>query len=81
MHTKDALKCGETPQRIFLVNAWWETTLYTEEEKVMLKMTEETYQNAKKLFDNKQIAEIIMAINIIKAWNRIGISKHLQIPK
>lgn len=44
-------------------------------------MTEETYQNAKKLFDNKQIAEIIMAINIIKAWNRIGISKHLQIPK
>ncbi|SKC09203.1 alkylhydroperoxidase AhpD family core domain-containing protein [Soonwooa buanensis] len=93
MHTKDALKYGETPQRIFLLNAWWETTLYTEEERVMLKMTEEitkisekglteeTYQNAKKLFDDKQIAEIIMAINIINAWNRIGISTHLQLPK
>ena len=62
-------------------------------DKLMLKMTEEitkisekglteeTFQNAKKIFDDKQIAEIIMVINIINAWNRIGISTHLQIPK
>ncbi|WP_300672287.1 carboxymuconolactone decarboxylase family protein [Soonwooa sp.] len=93
MHTKDALKYGETPQRIFLLNAWWETTLYTDEEKVLLKMTEEitkisenglteeTYQNALKLFTEQQIGEIIMAITIINAWNRIGISTHLQLPK
>jgi AhpD family alkylhydroperoxidase len=30
MHTKDALKYGETPQRIFLLNAWRETDLFTE---------------------------------------------------
>ena len=93
MHTKDALKYGETPQRIFLLNAWWETTLYTDEERVLLKMTEEitkisesglteeTYQNALKLFTEQQIGEIIMAITIINAWNRIGISTHLQLPK
>lgn len=93
MHTKDALKYGETPQRIFLLNAWWETTLYTEEEKVLLKMTEEitkisekglseeTYQNALQIFEKKQIAEIIMAITIINAWNRIGISSLLELPK
>lgn len=93
MHTKDALKYGETPQRIFLLNAWWETELYTDEECVLLKMTEEitkisekglteeTYESAKRFFDEKQIAEIIMAIVIINAWNRIGISTHLQLPK
>lgn len=93
MHTKDALKYGETPQRIFLLNAWRETNLYSEEEKVLLEMTEEitlisqkglteeTYQKAKSMFSDNQIAEIIMAIVTINAWNRIGISTHLQIPE
>lgn len=93
MHTKDALKYGETPQRIFLLEAWWETKLYTEEEKIMLKMTEEitliskegltekTYQNAIQVFSKTQIGEIIMAITIINAWNRIGVSTLLELPK
>jgi len=38
MHTKDAMKLGETNQRIFLLNAWRETTLFTEEERVILAM-------------------------------------------
>ncbi len=91
MHTKDALKYGETAQRIFLLNAWKETNLFTEEEMVLLKMTEEitkisekglteeTYQKAKNLFNEKQIAEIIMAITVINAWNRIAISTHLEV--
>ena len=29
MHTRDARKMGETEQRIYLLNAWRETTLYT----------------------------------------------------
>ena len=40
MHTKDALKNGETSQRIFLLNAWRETDLFTPEEKVILAITE-----------------------------------------
>lgn len=91
MHTKDALKYGETAQRIFLLNAWWETSLYTNEEIVLLQMTEEitkisekglteeTYRRAQDFFDIKQIAEIIMAITIINAWNRIAISTHLDL--
>jgi len=93
MHTKDALKYGETPQRIFLLNAWRETELFTEDERVLLAMTEEitlisqkglteeTYYSAKQIFDENTIAQIIMAIVTINAWNRIGISTHLQIPK
>ncbi|MCS3529809.1 carboxymuconolactone decarboxylase family protein [Chryseobacterium sp. JUb7] len=94
MHTKDALKYGETPQRIFLLNAWREAKeLFTKEEQVLLEMTEEitlisqkglteeTYYKAKQLFDEATIAQIIMAIITINAWNRIGISTHLPIAK
>lgn len=93
MHTKDALKYGETAQRLFLLNAWKETDLFTEEEKVILAMTEEitlisqkgladeTYEKATQFFDEEQIKSIIMAVITINMWNRIAISTHLQVPK
>lgn len=90
MHTRDARKMGETEQRIYLLNAWRETTLYTEEEQAILAMTEEvtliekhlskaTYNQAKKLFDEKYIAEIIMMITTINAWNRIAIATEMPL--
>lgn len=91
MHTKDAMKLGETNQRIFLLNAWRETTLFTEEERVILAMTEEitnisqhglseeTYQKALTLFSENYIAIIIIAITTINAWNRIAISSHMMV--
>lgn len=86
MHTSDALKQGESPQRIFLLNAWRETELFTEEERCILAITEEitlisesglseeTYKNAHNLFDEGYIAQLIMAVVTINAWNRIAIS-------
>jgi AhpD family alkylhydroperoxidase len=86
LHTTDALKQGETAQRIFLLNAWKETELFTEEERTILAITEEvtlisqnglsdeTYRQAEKLFDGNYIAQIIMAVVTINAWNRIAIS-------
>ena len=92
MHTKDALKNGETNQRIFLLSAWKEAKyLFTEEEQTVLTMTEEitlihknglsdeTYKKATEFFTEEQIAQIIMAIVTINAWNRIAVSTHLQI--
>ncbi|SHM58223.1 alkylhydroperoxidase AhpD family core domain-containing protein [Chitinophaga jiangningensis] len=91
MHTKDALKDGETMQRIFVLDGWRETTLFSKEEAVILKMTEEithitrkglseaTYEEARSYFDEHKIAQIIMAAVTINAWNRIAISTHLQI--
>ena len=90
MHTKDALKNGETNQRIFLLDAWRETSLFTEEERVVLAITEEvtliqhhglsseTYKKAEQVFDSNYIAQIIMAVVTINAWNRIAISTHMQ---
>lgn len=93
MHTKDALKAGETGQRIFLLNAWKETNLFTNEEKAILAITEEmtlihqhgltdhTYTEAIKYFDNEYLAQIMMAIVIINSWNRIAISTKLEVPQ
>jgi AhpD family alkylhydroperoxidase len=92
MHTKDALKSGETPQRIFLISAWREATkFFSEEEQTVLEMTEEitlisqegltqsTYKKALQYFSEVQIAEIIMVAVTINAWNRIAVSTHTQI--
>ena len=86
MHSKDALKYGETMQRIVLLNAWPEAEVFSAEEKALLAMVEEitlisehglsdeTYQVAQQFFSETQIGEIIMATVVINAWNRIAIS-------
>jgi AhpD family alkylhydroperoxidase len=86
MHTTEALKAGETPQRIFLLDAWRETDVFSEEEKVILQLTEEvtlihrkgvsteTYQRALQILGEQYLAQLIMAVTTINAWNRISIS-------
>lgn len=39
-HTNDALKIGETTQRLFAVSAWRETPFFTDEERTVLKLAE-----------------------------------------
>ena len=89
IHVKDALEMGESQRRLFALSAWWESPLFDEKEKVLLKMTEEitnvadkglttsTYENAKKLFSDNEIAQTIMQIIAINSWNRIAISTHM----
>jgi AhpD family alkylhydroperoxidase len=88
MHTKDARKAGETEQRIYALNAWRETPFFTDEERVILALTEEinlisnhvkdeTYEAAAKVLDEKYLAQVILAIITINAWNRIGIATNL----
>ncbi|MDR7212665.1 carboxymuconolactone decarboxylase family protein [Flavobacterium piscis] len=90
MHTADARKYGETEQRIYLLSAWQEADIYTEEEKAILALTEEitlisnhvseeVYQNAARLFDEKYLAEIILAIITINSWNRFAITTGLRV--
>ncbi|MFD2969505.1 carboxymuconolactone decarboxylase family protein [Sphingobacterium bambusae] len=92
MHCKDALKYGEEPQRIFILSAWREATkFFTEEEQIVLQMTEEitlihqqglsaeTYGKAVAVFTENQVAQIIMLIVTINAWNRIAVSTHKDI--
>lgn len=88
MHTKDARKAGETEQRIYALNAWRDTPFFSEEERAILALTEEvtlisnhvkdeTYEQAAKVLDEKYLAQVILAIITINAWNRIGITTNL----
>lgn len=91
MHAKAALEDGESNMRIFLLDAWRETTKYSEEEQVILAMTEEitlihegglsdeTYKKALKLFDEHYVSNIIIAIVTINSWNRIAVSTNMGI--
>jgi AhpD family alkylhydroperoxidase len=88
-HTKDALKAGETTQRLFAISAWWETPFFTEEERAVLKLaeqvtnisnggvTDEVYANALRLLGEKKLAQAIFTTVTINSWNRIAISMHM----
>jgi len=89
MHTKDARKNGETEQRIYALNAWRDTPFFSEEERAILALTEEvtlisnhvsdaTYEQAAKVLDETYLAQVILAVITINAWNRIGISTQLM---
>jgi AhpD family alkylhydroperoxidase len=89
MHTKDARKLGESEDRIYALSAWWESPLFTEQERALLALTEEvsliadggvsdeTYQSVRAFYAEKQTSELIMAIITINAWNRIAVSTHM----
>ncbi len=89
MHTKEALKDGETKERLFLLSAWRETDIFTEEEKAVFALVEEVtlihqhgvsdaaYKQVEKFFNSNEIGEIIIAAVVINAWNRIAVSTHM----
>lgn len=86
MHVRDAMKLGETAQRLFLLDAWRETNLYTEKERAVLALTEamtmitnghvpdEVYDEAAAHLTEKELAAVIMTVVTINGWNRISIT-------
>jgi AhpD family alkylhydroperoxidase len=89
IHTKDARQLGETEQRLYALSAWWESPLFTDEEKAVLALTDEvtkianggvtdaTYNALKMYYSEQEIAQLIMQVIAINAWNRIAISTHM----
>jgi AhpD family alkylhydroperoxidase len=88
-HTNDALKLGETTQRLFALSAWWETPFFTEEERAVLRLaeqvtnisdkgiTDDVYKNALNILRERKLAQAIFVIVTINSWNRIAISMHM----
>ncbi len=90
-HSLEARAAGETEQRIYALSVWRDTPFFTEEEKAILALTEEvtlignhvsdeTYDQAVGLLGDKYVAQSIMAIISMNAWNRIGITTGMQPP-
>ncbi len=86
MHTQDARKHGETEARLYLLDAWRETPLYTERERAALAWTEavtlisqtrapdDLYEAVREQFSESETVNLTMLIATINAWNRLAIS-------
>jgi AhpD family alkylhydroperoxidase len=87
MHTKDAAAAGETTQRLHLVAAWREATVFTDAERAALELaeqgtriadaaggiTDEAWANAAKHYDEEQLAVLVSVIAVINAFNRLNV--------
>ena len=91
MHANDAISCGETLDRITLLNAWHECDYFTDAEKTALKIVEhitlissqpnlhQSIGNARAYFNDQQIAAIEWLAIVINMWNRIAISSRYSV--
>jgi len=86
MHTRDARKAGETEERLYLLNAWRESSYYTPRERAALawvetltlvsteRAPEPLWQEVCKHFNEHERVALTLAINTINAWNRFAIA-------
>lgn len=92
MHRQDALKLGETENRMLLLDAWRESQLYSARERAALEWAEaltrigEThapdavYQLAREHFSENELVALSIGIAMINAWNRLAIGFRLRHP-
>jgi AhpD family alkylhydroperoxidase len=86
MHTHEARSRGETEDRLYLLDAWRESPLYSERERAALAWTEavtlvsEThvpdavYEEVRGQFAPDEIVKLTLLVTTINAWNRLSIS-------
>jgi AhpD family alkylhydroperoxidase len=85
MHTRDARKAGESEERLYMLDAWHESPLYTPRERAALAWTEaltllassrapdDVYALVQAEFSDEESVALTMLINVINGWNRIGV--------
>jgi AhpD family alkylhydroperoxidase len=90
MHTHDALKEGESAERLLMLDAWHESSLFDEKERAVLEWVEEitliaeghAHQEAfdalKPHFSEEEIAALTLGSAMINTWNRIAIASRAQ---
>ncbi len=85
MHTASARKQGETEERLYLLDAWRESPLYSERERAALEWTEaltlvsqtrvpdNVYQALQTQFTEEEQVKLTLLIVAINGWNRLQI--------
>ncbi len=88
MHYKDARSQGETEERLYMLAAWGESDLYSEQERAALELTEqitlisqghvpaEVEAQARRVFSHEEYSALVFAIIAINSWNRLAITSH-----
>ena len=86
MHTRDARGRGESEERIYLLDAWRESPLFTARERAALAWTEAVtvvsrthvpdpvYEQARAEFSEEELVRLTLLVTTINAWNRFAIS-------
>lgn len=90
MHTTDALKEGESSQRLFGLAAWRESSFYDERERVALALADavtllertgvpdEVWDPVVEHFGEEGAANVLLAIGTINLWTRLNIATRRQ---
>ena len=88
MHAKDLRAAGESEQRVYMLDAWRETTFYSERERAALAWAEavtllpghevpdEVYEQARGQFSDQELANLTLAVVAINGWNRLNVAFH-----
>ncbi len=86
MHWKDLQAEGEDPQRMYSLDAWREAPYYSDQERAALAWAEavtniseghvpdEVYEEARRHFNEQQLADLTLAVATINSWNRLSIA-------
>jgi AhpD family alkylhydroperoxidase len=86
MHWKDLRAAGESEQRLYGLDGWEESPYYTDRERAVLAWTEavtnvreghvpdEVYEQVRKFFNEKEVADLTLCVASINSWNRMNIA-------
>lgn len=92
MHVRDARKNGETEERIFMLDAWRESPLYSDAERALLAWTEaltrmgadgapdDVYEALKAHFTDEEQVKFTLLIGAINAFNRVNVGFRVKHP-
>jgi AhpD family alkylhydroperoxidase len=90
MHWKDARAAGESEERLYSVAVWRESPLYNERERAALELCEAitlvaeshvpdaVWERARASFDDDELAQLLVAITAINAYNRLNIATRVE---
>ena len=90
IHTKVARRAGESERRLHAVAAWHEAPFFDERERAALALTDavtlisddhvphEVWEEASAHFEPEELAQLVWAITVINAWNRIAITTRMR---
>jgi len=87
MHTRDALKAGERPERLHVLAGWREApTWFDDRERAALAFTEavtrigphgvpdEIYDAAAEQFSEAELGALLFLVMVSNAWNRLAVA-------
>jgi AhpD family alkylhydroperoxidase len=91
MHGSDLLSAGVPFRKINAVAAWREVPWFSDRERAALELTEqvtllpggvpdEVWNKAATVFDERELADLLIAIATINVWNRLMVSTQTEPP-